>query len=91
MKSLSDIVKELGHERIDIVKIDIEGSEYSVIDSILSAPVEIDQILIEIHERFFQDGKEKTSKLLNTLNKHGYKLFGISDGMEELSFIKNKI
>lgn len=91
MKCLSDIVKELNHKRIDIVKIDIEGSEYSVIDSILSAPVEIDQILIEIHERFFQDGKEKTNKLFNTLHKHGYKLFGISDGMEELSFIKNTI
>ncbi|AZA51876.1 FkbM family methyltransferase [Chryseobacterium sp. G0201] len=88
MKCLTDVVKELGHKKIDILKIDIEGSEYKVLDSILSAPVEIDQILIEIHERFFPDGKEKTKTLINTLNSYGYKLFGVSRGMEELSFIK---
>lgn len=91
MKCLTDVVKELGHKKIDILKIDIEGSEYKVLDSILSAPVEIDQILIEIHERFFSDGKEKTKTLINTLNSYGYKLFGVSRGMEELSFIKFKI
>lgn len=53
MKRLTDIVQELGHSHIDILKIDIEGSEYKILDSILSAPVQIDQILIEIHERFF--------------------------------------
>lgn len=88
MKCLTDIIKELGHTKIDVLKIDIEGSEYKVLDSILSAPVEIDQILIEIHERFFPDGKEKTKILLETLNSYGYKLFGVSRGMEELSFIK---
>lgn len=88
MKCLSDIVKELGHSYLDIVKIDIEGSEYKVLESILSAPVEIDQILIEIHERFFSDGKDKTKELLNMLDQKGFKLFGISDSKEELSFIK---
>lgn len=88
MKCLSDIVKDLEHKYIDVLKIDIEGSEYKIIESILSAQVEIGQILIEIHERFFTDGKEKTKKLLETLDQHGYKLFGVSDSLEELSFIK---
>jgi FkbM family methyltransferase len=88
MKCLSDIVKELDHKHIDVLKIDIEGSEYKVLTSILAAPVEIQQILIEIHERFFPDGKEKTKTLLDTMHNYGYKLFGVSKGMEELSFIK---
>jgi len=88
MKCLADIVKDMNHKHIDILKIDIEGSEYKILDSILLAPVKIDQILIEIHERFFPDGKEKTKTLLNTMNNHGYKVFGVSKGMEELSFIK---
>lgn len=89
MKSLEDIVKDLKHNKIDVLKIDIEGSEYNIIQSIVEAPVEITQILIEIHERFFTDGVSKTKKMIAMLNKHGYKLFAVSSGMEELSFIKS--
>lgn len=88
MKCLTDIVQDLKHNKIDVLKMDIEGSEYKVLDSILAAPVNIKQILIEIHERFFKDGKGKTKHLVTTLKNNGYELFGISDGMEELSFIK---
>ncbi len=88
MKCLTDIVQELGHRKVDVLKMDIEGSEYKVLDSILAAPVEIDQILIEIHERFFPDGKERTKKMVETLKSNGYELFGISEGREEISFIK---
>ena len=35
MKSFADITKELQHRHIDVVKMDIEGSEYDVIESIL--------------------------------------------------------
>jgi FkbM family methyltransferase len=88
MKSLADIIKELGHSHIDVLKMDIEGSEYAVIDSILAAPVRIDQILLELHERFFTDGKAKTAKLLKTLKEHGYVIYAVSDTFEEISFIK---
>ncbi|MBB4806186.1 FkbM family methyltransferase [Chryseobacterium defluvii] len=90
MKCLSDIVQDLGHTSVDLLKMDIEGSEYKIIENILNTPVEIKQLLIEIHERFFEDGKDRTRKLLSLLEEHGYKLFGVSDSMEELSFIKVK-
>lgn len=89
MKSFNDIIKEFGHQKIDVLKIDIEGSEYKVIESIVNCPIEIDQILVEIHERFFDDGKQKTKNLLNFMSSKGYKIFGVSDIMEEISFIKN--
>ncbi|UIR54582.1 FkbM family methyltransferase [Sphingobacterium sp. SRCM116780] len=88
MKSLKDILKENNHQHIDILKMDIEGSEYKVIDSILNSSIEIKQILLEIHERFFDNGKEKTKSLLNSLHQHGYQVFGVSDSLEEISFIK---
>jgi FkbM family methyltransferase len=88
MKSLIDIVSENNHSHIDVLKMDIEGSEYCVIESILNSSIEIRQILLEIHERFFDDGIEKTKELLNSLHQHGYKVFGISDTLEEISFIK---
>jgi FkbM family methyltransferase len=88
MKKYSDIVSELQHSQIDVLKMDIEGSEYAVVEDILNGPVEIKQLLIEIHERFFPDGKEKTEKLFKVLHQNGYALFGKSDSNEELSFIK---
>ncbi|TDX01733.1 FkbM family methyltransferase [Dinghuibacter silviterrae] len=88
MKSFTDITRELGHQHVDLVKIDIEGTEYEIIDHILSSPVSIGQILIELHERFFRDGTAKTGKLLETLKRHSYAVFGVSETFEEVSFIK---
>ncbi|MNL78833.1 hypothetical protein D3C87_2053160 [compost metagenome] len=69
---------------------DIEGSEYHVIESILASDVKIDQILIELHERFFEDGKLRNKRLLASFAAHGYKIFAVSDSLEEVSFIKVK-
>ena len=87
MKTFQDIVRELGHQKIDVLKMDIEGSEYDVIDSILNSEVRITQILIEFHERFFDDGFQKTMDAIKKIEKKGYKLFGISESKEELSFV----
>jgi FkbM family methyltransferase len=88
MKNLSDITLDLNHKKIDVLKMDIEGSEYKLIENILMSNIEIKQILIEIHERFFDNGISLTKNLLNILDKNGYKLFGVSPSMEELSFVK---
>lgn len=88
LSSFQDIINRYKHHRIDVLKMDIEGAEYDVIDNILHAPVHISQILLEIHERFFDDGKSKTEMLLQKLRKNGYKLFAISDSYQEISFIK---
>jgi FkbM family methyltransferase len=88
IKSLEDIISQLGHQRISVLKMDIEGAEYDVIESILKCQVAIDQILIEFHERFFADGKNRTSNVITMMTNHGYKIFGISDSFDEVSFIK---
>jgi FkbM family methyltransferase len=87
MKSLPDITNELGHQHLDVLKMDIEGAEYDVIDSILATPVSIDQILIELHDRFFTE-KENTSKILvEKMKSFGYEIFAASISYEEVSFI----
>jgi FkbM family methyltransferase len=50
VKKLSTILKELGHsKRIDFLKLDIEGSEYSVIENILKENLNPFQMSIEFH------------------------------------------
>src|SRR5690554_1691728 len=41
---------QLGHKHIDVLKMDIEGAEYDVIENILSAQLPITQILIEFRK-----------------------------------------
>ncbi len=91
MKSMSDIVAILGHKQIDIVKMDIEGAEYGIIDSLLACPVTINQILIEFHDRFFADKEKKSINVIIKLRDHGYEIFGVSDSFEEVSFIKKAL
>lgn len=88
LKSFADILIETGHTHIDVLKMDIEGSEYVVIDSILNAGIQIKQLLLETHERFFEDGKQKGEKFFKSLHDHGYRIFAISDTYQEISLVK---
>ncbi len=85
---LATVLEKLGHERIDILKMDIEGAEYEVIDDIINAPVPIAQVLIEFHHRFKNIGVGKTREAISKLNKAGYRIFNVSASGEEISFIK---
>lgn len=56
MKTLRSIMWELGHDYIDILKMDIEGSEFKVIKNLMNPElktVEFKVCLMETHERFF--------------------------------------
>jgi FkbM family methyltransferase len=88
VKKFSSITKQLGHNKIDILKMDIEGAEYDVIDDILNSGVMIDQILIEVHHRFPGAGIKKTIGLVKKMNAAGYKIAKISESREEYSFLK---
>jgi len=91
MKSISDIASELGHTHIDVLKMDIEGAEYDVIEDILTSGISIDQILIEFHDRFVENGRAKTKKAVNSLKDHGFEIFAVSDSFEEVSFVNTRI
>ena len=85
---LPTIIQMLGHDRIDILKMDIEGAEYDVIEDIIRSQVPIYQVLIEFHHRFANLGIGKTREAISQLNKAGYKIFNVSASGEEISFIK---
>jgi FkbM family methyltransferase len=90
MKSFADIVNDLNHNQIDVLKMDIEGSEFDVLETILNSDVAINQLLIEFHERFFEDGRQRLKRALKLMKQHGYKVFGVSETYEEVSFIHQR-
>lgn len=86
MRSIADITRDLGHDHIDVLKMDIEGSEYQVLESILRSGIPVVQLLVEFHDRFFE-GDVRSRKTVMMLREHGFEIFGASLSYEEISFI----
>ncbi|WP_346861026.1 FkbM family methyltransferase [uncultured Draconibacterium sp.] len=91
VKMFSTILKELQHKEIDILKLDIEGSEYQALNDILNSKCIIKQILIEFHHRFPTIGIKQTKKAINKLTEAGYKLAAVSVNYEEFTFVNSKL
>jgi FkbM family methyltransferase len=91
MKSFEEIVSSLGHDHIDVLKMDIEGAEYDVLISVLDSPVSIDQILVEFHDRIFDTTILKSRETVELLKQKGYEVFGVSKSYEEVSFIRKDL
>lgn len=90
MKSFDDIVTELGHKHIDVIKMDIEGSEYTVLEKILESNITIDQLLIEFHDRLFDQENYRSKEIVEKLKSHGFEVFASSKTYEEISFIHKR-
>jgi FkbM family methyltransferase len=85
--SFNSIMQRLAHEKIALLKMDIEGAEYEVIESILAAGHRPQQLLVEFHHRFPQIGKQKTIASLKALREAGYRVAAVSYTGYEVSFV----
>jgi FkbM family methyltransferase len=72
--TLNDIRNEYGLEKIDILKIDIEGSEYEILESMDYKDFDgIDQITIEFHDFLDSSLSTRTKEIVEKIQKIGYK------------------
>lgn len=78
VRSLASIARELGHERIDLLKVDIEGSEYQLIEGFCREPMPVAQFLFEVHPQMFEDGRARTERAVGALCGLGYEVFAVS-------------
>ena len=88
VKRLCTIMAELGHSSLDILKMDIEGAEYDVIEDMLSSGIRPRQVLIEFHHRFPNVGVAETKKAIQKLRHAGYSLCSISESYEVFGFLR---
>lgn len=88
VRRLASIMRELGHERIDLLKMDIEGAEYEVIASLLASGLEVRQLLVEFHHRWPEVGIARTKSALSGLRAAGYRVFSVSASGEEYGLLK---
>lgn len=71
VRSLPSIMKERGHKSIDLLKIDIEGAEFPVLQDIIDNNIDIKIICIELHKQKtgFDPNIQQT---INNLAKAGF-------------------
>lgn len=89
VRRLGTIMKELGHDRIDLLKMDVEGAEYDVLRDVTASGIRPRQILVEFHHRFPGVGIKRSKEAILGLRAMGYQLFSVSRNREELCFIRH--
>ena len=88
VNTLQNWMSTNNHEYLDILKIDIEGSEYDVLESLIAADhLPFTQLLVEYHDRFLDD-RTRHSKLISSLKRSGFvELWSTHEG-QEVGYIK---
>lgn len=92
VRRLSGMMAELGHHKIDLLKLDIEGAEYQVIRSLLDEGLNIGALCIEFDEsaanhldtRYLQRIEESLRALLDA----GYRVIAKEQGCHNYTLIK---
>lgn len=79
-RRLSRVLQELGHTRLALLKLDIEGAENEVIRTLLEDRLIIDILLVEFDELGFPTPERVAGmkSSLQALFAYGYRLFNIS-------------
>jgi FkbM family methyltransferase len=88
VRRLHTLSASLGHERIDLLKLDVEGAEYAVLHDTLRRAIFPEQILVEFHHRFATIGKHRTEEAVAALRNAGYQIVYISPSGREYGFIR---
>lgn len=68
VKSISTIMKEKNIDKIDLLKLDIEGEEYKVIPDIISSGIYPNQLCVEHHARFLDNTELHNKVFYDLLN-----------------------
>lgn len=88
--SLRSILQELNFDRVDVLKLDIEGAEYRVIHQALAdgALDRVGQFLVEFHHAFPAFGLSATRRANGALQAAGWKIAWVSRSHHEILYIK---
>ncbi len=97
VQTIPTIMSQLHHDHLDVLKMDIEGGEYGVLDSMLQAGIKPAQLALEFHPSLLNmtegkptgcpDGWATTAAYVERLRDHGYRVFFVSERGREFSFI----
>ena len=90
VKALDELMADIGdkgHE-IDLLKMDIEGSEYDALPDMLAKGILPHQLNVEFHHEMFGYSNEQTNEMVEAVRRAGYKLFFVFSFGREYGFYR---
>jgi len=87
--SIATIMKENNHQEIDILKMDIEGSEYDILSYVAENHLKFKQVLVEFHHDNGINTGRDTVEAIENLRNSGFSVFAISASGKEIGFVQN--
>lgn len=88
VRRLATLLRELDFDRVDLLKLDIEGGEYEVLDDLLHHGPLPQQLLVEFHHGATGIPLQRTLAAVAALRRAGYAPFWISRRGLEFSFAR---
>ena len=85
--TIATMMEKLGHETVDLLKMDVEGAEFDILDGLREGDRLPKQLLVEYHHRFPGIGKQRTADSIAKLRALGYRIFAIAETGREVSFV----
>jgi FkbM family methyltransferase len=89
MMRLGTAMERLGHSRIGLMKMDIEGGEYGVLEDLVRERIPVEQILVEFHHRFSSIGTAKTRRMLSMLEDYGMRICYVCPRVEVFTLVRS--
>ena len=74
-------MRELGHDAIDLLKIDIEGAEYEVLSDLVASRIPVRAICVEFDETNFpqdQHWRDRIAAAVSGLHAAGFDLAAVA-------------
>lgn len=85
---LATIMAARADEQLDVLKMDIEGFEYSVITDIMrTSGIRPRQFLVEFHHGMYGKSRQHTREAVRLLRHEGYRIFYVSESGREYGLV----
>jgi FkbM family methyltransferase len=91
VKPYDTIRRELGHDRVDIIKLDIEGFEFEVIPDLLRSEVLPGQLLVDFHHGLYGYTDSDAGRAIRAMHRAGFVLFHVAHDRRHGSFVHRSL
>jgi FkbM family methyltransferase len=83
-RRIGSIAREFGHERVDLIKLDIEGAEYQVVESLELERLGVRVLCVEYHNDY---GLQRMLGAVRSVLRRGYQILTVN--RTDVTFVRN--